>query len=176
MQIRPTPAAKTLLDTHSQPTIRSTAPVGLPAVILGSLAGFRDDGQPLVHWSTSLSHAAVPARSQVVLQKTDQNRECTLAFIDGDPAQPVILGLLQPLQPNAASAAPDTKSSNIAQPINPTDSEKSFDIQSDTAITLQAGRTKLELHADGRILLQGRHIRSQAYGPNQIKGASVKLN
>lgn len=174
------PTATQQHKSLTQPRTRNIPSMGQstghPAVTLGRLVSLRDDGQPLVHWATSLSHAPIPARSQVALQATDQDRECTLAFIDGDPAQPVILGLLQPLQPNAAGANSITKPNETTQPIEPVDSAKPVDIQSNTAITLQAGRTKLELHADGRILLQGRHIRSQAYGPNQLKGSSIKLN
>ena len=138
--------------THKAPPRTATA---WPAVQIGTIAGRQPDGQPLVHWDDSLSHAPVPARTQIAIQATDQGRECTLAFIQGDPRQPVVLGLLH---------TPETDTTVPTQ------------IISETAIRLQTGRAKLELHADGRILLQGQQICSQAYGPNQIKGASVKLN
>jgi len=146
----PAPLPET--DTTPQPTI-SQHP--LPSVTLGTLVDLSPTGQPLVHWPTSLSRAPVSARSQIPISTTDRGRECTLVFANGDPTQPILLGLLQPLD---------------------TTTEDPVQIQSEHSIQLQAGQAKLELHADGRILLQGRHIRSQAYGPNHIQGASVKLN
>ncbi|MEM6405608.1 MAG: DUF6484 domain-containing protein [Pseudomonadota bacterium] len=149
----PVPLPET--DTRPRPTTSSNP---LPSVTLGTLADISPTGQPLVHWPTSLSHAPVPARSQIPVSATDQGRECTLVFANGDPTQPILLGLLQPL---------DTTTTRTDNPVQ---------IQSDQSIQLQAGQARLELHADGRILLQGRHIRSQAYGPNHLVGAAIKLN
>lgn len=145
----PLPAA----DTDTQPAAGSGL---LPSVTLGTLADISPTGQPLVHWPTSLSHAPVPARSQVPVSPADRGRECTLVFANGDPTQPILLGLLQP-DTSPASTDP-------------------VQIQSDQSIRLQSGQATLELHADGRILLQGRYIRSQAYGPNHLVGGAIKLN
>lgn len=147
----PLPAA----DLHTEPAA-AVSGSALPSVTLGTLADISPSGQPLVHWPTSLSHAPVPARSQVPVSPADRGRECTLVFANGDPTQPILLGLLQP----------DTSTAS-ADPVQ---------IQSDQSIRLQTGQATLELHADGRILLQGRYIRSQAYGPNHLVGGAIKLN
>jgi hypothetical protein len=114
-----------------------------------------EDGYPLIHWENCLSREPIKALSQIKVTDWDLDKECTIAFVNGDLSKPVVMGLLY--NPDMENEAPIV-------------------IQSDDAIILQSGASRIELHANGRINIQGLHINSQAYGPNKIKGASVKIN
>lgn len=94
------------------------------------------------------------ALSQIEIMERDIGKKCTLAFVSGDEKQPVIMGIIY--EPGSQSG--------------------STVVESDEGIILKSGKSRIELHANGRIHLQGMHISSQAYGPNQLKGASVKIN
>lgn len=124
----------------------------LPNVLLGVISLSDDDGIPYVIWEGQKEPVA--ALSQVRVTEQDIGRQCTLAFINADAQHPVIMGLLYT---NGETAHP-------------------LLIHSDAAVILQSGKARIELQANGRIHLQGIHISSQAYGPNQLKGASVKIN
>lgn len=128
---------------------------GLPCVELAKIKDVDVDGQPWVHWPTCLSKSAVKAHTQIKITPQDIGRECTMAFIGGDASRPIVLGLVY---------KPDT------------DNPAPVIMQSDDAIVLQSGSSRIELHADGRIDIQALYINSQAYGPHRIKGASVKIN
>lgn len=125
------------------------------SVALGTIQDFDGQGYPLIHWPECLNKHPVRALTQIKLTDYDIGRTCTLSFVNADMTQPVVMGLLY---------EPDTE--NDAPVI----------LQSDDAIVLQSGRSRIELHANGRIHIQGMHISSQAYGPNQLKGGSVKIN
>jgi hypothetical protein len=138
------------LATVNNPT-QEPAP---STVEIGVIQSVDDAGRPAVRWHGS-ARQHVEARTQVRLTERDIGRECTLAFAGGDPSRPIVMGLLY---------TPDTQ--NDPPEI----------IQTDDAIILQSGESRIELHADGRINIQGMYINSQAYGPHHLKGASVKIN
>lgn len=125
-----------------------------PTIRLAVIRALKD-GYPCIHWPGCPDANPVKARTQVKVSEQDIGRECSFALIENNPSQPLVLGLLY---------RPDR------------DADGPVVIQSDQAVTLQAGHTRIELHADGRIQIRGLHIDTQAYGPNRIKGAAVKIN
>lgn len=132
-----------------------TADRPVTTIEIAEITGVNEDGSPQVLWSGSPGGQPVAARSQIKVTEQDIHRSCTLAFAGGDRLQPIVMGLLY--RPDVDNDAPTI-------------------IQSDDVIILQSGASRIELHADGRINLQGMQINSQAYGPHHIKGASIKIN
>lgn len=49
-------------------------------------------------------------------------------------------------------------------------------LDSPSGLVLQAGRSRMELHPDGTVLLDGKDIQSIADGINRMIGAKVELN
>jgi len=131
-----------------------------------------EKGYPLVHWPTCSNDQPIKALSQVRISSKDINKTCSLAFIDGDLSQPLVMGLLY--EPNQSTYTGGPQLEDTAPFFN--DEDAPLVIRSNDAITLQAGDAKIQLFADGRINIQGLRINSQAYGPNKVKGASVKIN
>ena len=123
-----------------------------------------EDGYPMVHWAGCPSTQAIRALMQIRIGKEHINKTCTLAFVDGDLTQPIVMGILY--TPNENN---DTQS-----PLE--DTSQPLVLKSDEFISLEAGQSKIQLHANGLINIQGMSINSQAYGPNKLKGASVKIN
>ncbi|VUD46592.1 hypothetical protein TDB9533_00854 [Thalassocella blandensis] len=133
------------------------------SVKLGTIM-FIEDGYPMVHWADGTSTKVIRALSQVRIGKEHINKTCTLAFVDGDLAQPIVMGILY--TPNKTN---DTQHHHE-------DTSQPLVLKSDDFISLEAGQSKIQLHANGLINIQGMSINSQAYGPNKLKGASVKIN
>ncbi len=146
---------ESIVQYIEQPETRDPPKHSLPCVELAEIKDVDADGQPWVHWPTCLSKSAVQARTQIKVTPQDIGRECTMAFIGGDISRPIVLGLVY--KHDTGNPAPVI-------------------MQSDDAIVLQSGSSRIELHADGRIDIQALYINSQAYGPHRIKGASVKIN
>ena len=125
----------------------------LPCVLEGTLTHVDGDGSPHVIWAGQPQAVRAETQQPVTIHAIGQR--CTLAFIGGELSRPVIMGWLYP-----------TGAGSQSQAI----------IQTDDSLILQRGAARIELYANGRINIRGLHIDSQAYGPNRIKGAAVKIN
>jgi hypothetical protein len=49
-------------------------------------------------------------------------------------------------------------------------------VQAPESVCLQAGENRIEVHADGRIALDGKQITGQASGPVRLLGSTIELN
>ena len=134
-------------------------PTQTPSVSVATISGMAN-GYPLVDWQHNPSEQPIQALSQVKIEAQHIGQTCTLALLEGDPSQPIVMGLLY---------NPEAEDEHWGD-------EQPVVIRSADSISLQAGKAKIQLFADGRIHLQGVSINSQAYGPNKIKGTAVKIN
>lgn len=131
-----------------------------PYTLVGAIDAFDESGYPVVSFTLDDRHYRHSAKATLTLRAEHVGAACVMTFHQGRLDQPIITGLLQPPQPVAATVH----------------SERPVTIRSDSGITLQCGAARIELTADGTINIQGLHINNQAYGPNRIKGGSVKIN
>lgn len=138
--------------TTRRPAPRTATP-DLPAVAIATLVGLDGAGRPCVDYPDNPTATPVVALSNVALSAADIGRRCTLAFENGQPERPVILGLLQ----SPEASAPLT-------------------IRSDRGLVLESGEARIEISPDGGIRVHGLYIDSLAYGPHRIRGGSIKLN
>lgn len=136
---------------------------------IATLTGFDEQGHPQVQWLEN--QYPIAAITQVGINSEDIGKQCSIAFIGGDSARPLIMGLLVSPTPPQEETPQTLQLSGLD-----IDSDSALVLRSDEAIILETGKSRIELYPNGYINLQGVHINSQAYGPNRIKGGSVKLN
>lgn len=130
----------------------------LPGPTLGELVGTTDDGNPLVRVA-----AGEPPRAATFVGtgpapdwRCCRGARVAIVFVDGDAAQPLVLGVL------GGTPAP-------AQP-------RTLRVAAGEELLIECGRSRIHLRADGRIEIRGEHLVSRARGPNQVKGGSVHIN
>jgi len=97
-----------------------------------------------------------------------------LAFEHGDPAKPIIVGVVQ-----SSVAAPGGSRVNSAHSGGTQHAivdGRRVVLKGDEEVTLICGKASITLSKDGRISLRGVEIISRASTANKIRGASVSIN
>jgi len=98
-----------------------------------------------------------------------------LAFLDHDPARPVIVGRIQDrVCSPRAEARPEPLADSAAQEVLVDGRRLVFDAREE--IVLRCGAASITLRKDGKLLIQGTELVSKASGVNKIKGAAVAIN
>lgn len=130
----------------------------LPGVTIGEVTGATAEGRPLVRCGTGRTPVAalVAALPQTPDWRRSAGARVVLAFVDGDMKQPLVLALLD--SPTAAQAP------------------RTLRIAAGEELTIECGKSKIHLRADGRIEIRGEHLVSRSRGPNKVKGGSVHIN
>jgi hypothetical protein len=135
-----------------------------PEIVLGILDGFSAEGAPLVDFPGNHSGAAIAALTTATYGAEAVGRQVALLFADGDPARPVIVGLVRP-------TADPPPSHNIAS----LDGERVV-LKAKQEIVLECGRASITLTRAGKVLIRGAYLSSRSSGVHRIKGASVDIN
>ena len=157
----------------------SEAEGGNPArpagVTIGTLTGFSESGEPLVAFPGYREGESARALSVVALVNDSIGRAVALQFEEGDPAKPIILGVIQ--NPIDAVQHPAAAPAEAA--------EKRIDVQldgerlvfaADKEIVLRCGKSSITLTRAGKVLIRGAYLLSRSSGVNRIKGGSVQIN
>lgn len=116
-------------------------------------------------------HGPILARSVVsisVLQracKAAAQPEVLLVFEEGCTDRPVILGLVD------AAAAPEP----MEQAEVSVDGKRVV-LEGKDEIVLKCGKALIVLRSNGRIVVRGTHVETEAEGVNRIKGSAVQVN
>ncbi len=140
----------------------------LPSVHLARLHGFDVDERPLLSGLSSNPGELVCARSAVPLRLADRGRTVVLAFESGQPARPIIMGVLQEgLAPEEATPGP-ALSARV-------DDERVV-ITAEKEVCLRCGDASITLTRAGKVLINGHYVLSRSSGYNKIKGAAVDIN
>lgn len=101
-----------------------------------------------------------------------------LLFENGDPRLPIVVGLL-PTDPGAALFGALLNPSRAVALATPTEARidgKRVVLEGKDEIVLKCGDASITLKRDGKVILRGAYIETQASGVNRIKGGSVKIN
>lgn len=129
----------------------------VPSVTLAEITGVGSDGQPFVRHGERRAGAALVAMTAPPADwRACVGKQAVVAFVDADPARPVILGVIG--MP-AATALPRT-----------------LRVAAGEELTIECGKSKIALRADGRIEIRGEHVISRSRGPNKVKGGTVHIN
>lgn len=149
-------------------TKRKRIPTGSPTIspTAAWLSGVSPDGQVWIRLradaepvGASVAWQAAPRTLFDAIQRCDR---VLVIFLDGDSAQPVIIGpLLERLDLAAiqSDATPER-----------------LEIRARDAIRLVCGEARIELDSDGTVRTWGADIRSVSTGTTHVEGAEVKIN
>lgn len=133
-------------------------------LVIGQLTGWDEAGRPLVDFPRNPANFPLPARSLLPLASGVRGSELALTFVDMDPRQPLILGVLQPIQAKGNLPLIIEMDGNRVE------------VAAKKEIVLRCGEASLTLTSAGKVLLRGTYILSRSSGVNSIKGGSVQIN
>jgi len=119
--------------------------------------------------------STVALSSDQLQQAVEQRRGAVLLFDEGDPARPLLVGLLQP--PN------ETPNIDLIMQGEPgsgqlearVDGERVV-LEGKREVVLRCGEASITLREDGKIVIKGTHLLSRSRWTNRIKGGSVQIN
>ena len=145
---------------------------------VGQIVHITKDGRALVDYAGNQG-GPVEARS-VIDEKSNQDNHCQenipvlLVFENGDPTLPIIVGIVRetlypstPLKETAHSVKPPREAILDGRKVS---------LDAKEEIVLRCGKSSVTLRKDGKIIVKGTQIVSQASGINKIKGASIRIN
>lgn len=166
----------------SAPQAEPAASIAGPVV--GWIAGVDADGEVLVDFEgnaagPTAARSTVALEASAVLSALAAKQAVVLLFERGDPARPLIIGLVQPapgspllelMLPEPADAAPP------AEPRVATVDGETVAIEGRDEIVLRCGEASITLRRNGKVIIRGAYVETHAAGTNRIKGGSVRIN
>lgn len=88
--------------------------------------------------------------------------EAVLVLQDGDPARPIVLGLIEQ---GFADAATEARVDG-----------RRVEIEGKDEVVLRCGEATITLRANGKVVIRGAYVETRSSGTNRIKGGSVQIN
>jgi hypothetical protein len=141
----------------------------IDGVVVGKLVGFKDRGEtPLITYPGQPGVAALPAKRMIDLHTAHVGRDVVLAFENGDPQRPIVLGCLH--EQDGRAKLPRNESVEVEA-----DGER-FVLSAKQELVLRCGKASIRLLHTGEIFVDGETISSRSIGPHRIKGGSIQLN
>jgi hypothetical protein len=139
-------------------------------MVVGELLALAsEDRRPLVTFAGQPTPGALPARTTVDLHGPHIGHAVTLMFERGDPARPIVTGVLR--EPLAGWPLADPP----AQVQVDADGERLI-VSAREQLVLRCGKASITLTKAGKVLIEGNYLLSRSTGVNRIKGGSVQLN
>ena len=176
-------------------TLQQKSAIAPGEIIIGSLVDINAQGQPLVDFPESPVTQPLPAISTLGLTRQHIGRQVALLFANGNPQNPVIMGLIHsPLHDliTAYELTPDktadqtsadqtateeqTASQELTRDKDLTINDKRLVIEAKEEIVLKCGEASITLTKAGKILIRGKYILTRSEGVNRIMGGSVQVN
>ncbi len=132
-------------------------------ICIGKIVGITGDGRPMVDFPGN-KIAELVARAAITLAKRPRvppaGIPVVLAFEDGDPSAPVVVGMI-----SAAFCPPAAG-----------EIEEELVFEAGRQIVLRCGKSVVTLRRDGKIVIRGAEVVTRASGRNKIRGSSVEIN
>jgi hypothetical protein len=110
----------------------------------------------------------------VMLERAARERaDAVLLFEQGDPVRPLLVGLLRSAAPlvEALLAGPLLGAERVARVDG-----KRVAIEGKDEVVLQCGKASLTLRRDGKVVLRGVNVVTQADQVHKIRGGKVQVN
>lgn len=149
---------------------------------LGWIVGTDEHGRLLVDFPGNGAGPRAARRALLLepaaLREAIATRQsAVLLFENGDPGLPLVVGLeqtpsLTPLVDEVLEAA----ARPAEQPIEARVDGQRVVIEGRDEVVLQCGQASITLRRNGRVVIRGTVIDSQASGTQRIKGGSVQIN
>lgn len=145
----------------------------IDGVRVGLLVSVDKDGQIVVDYPANPVHPLY-ARSVIDIGMADENKETLLAFENGNPQLPIIIGLIKK-QPVITETSKEVLLNRENVKDITIDGERIiFDAKKE--IVLRCGEGSVKIRQDGKVIIKGTNIVSRAKATNKIKGAAVNIN
>jgi len=139
------------------------------SVVIGDLIGMADvECAPLVRYAGQPGYAALPARTVVDLDGSFIGRQVVLAFERGDPAKPIIMGVLRESR--------DRPKDKLPNPVEVDADGERLMVSAKEQIVFRCGEASITLTKAGKVLIRGTYVVSRSTGVHRIKGGSVQIN
>ncbi|HEX5462138.1 MAG TPA: DUF6484 domain-containing protein [Steroidobacteraceae bacterium] len=140
------------------------------AAVLGRIVAVEAGGTVSVEVPGALearvARLAVSLTREELLAARDTGGCAVLVFENGDPALPIIVGLVQTL--GHAAQVPQVLEADV--------DGKRVRITAQDEIVLECGSASITLRRNGRVVVRGTYIESYSDGTNRIKGGQVRIN
>jgi len=161
---------------------RPTAETGEPILStrVGRLVEGSAPGKLKVEFSGH--RGPVPARSTVPLDAATIGRAVAtkrgvlLLFENGDPALPLVIGLVEETAGGELLGELLAKGRAPSAPLEARLDGKRVVLEGKEEVVLRCGEASITLRRDGKVLVRGTYVETQAKGVNRIKGGAVKIN
>lgn len=168
---------KMLQEVLSKPrNIESKEPVDnkrINGIVIGMLSEPGENGRTMVYYPGIPGGEPLTAISTENLASQNQGAEVALGFVNGNPAMPIILGLIHKSteqEETVANEATEGQSVDVRL-----DGEK-LTLSADKEIVLKCGKSSITLTRAGKIIVKGSYLSNHSTGVNRIKGGSVQIN
>jgi len=138
-----------------------------------------------------VARSMVALDAEALARAARERQGAVLAFERGDPARPVLLGLLATPSPSPIidgaieetrrSASRGRAGAPAAAPQRNGEVEARLDgkrvvLEAREEIVLRCGDASITLRRDGKLMVKGAYVETRATGVNRIKGGAVKIN
>ena len=117
---------------------------------------------------------AVSLTRDDLLAAREAGGSAVLVFENGDPALPIIVGLVQTVGPPPDALHND--SPEVPQVLEADVDGKRVRITAQDEIVLECGSASITLRRNGRVVVRGTYVESYSDGTNRIKGGQVRIN
>lgn len=150
-------------------------------LVIGSITGLDSRGQALVDFPQNGLGKPMEALATVGVTQQHVGRQVALLFANGDPQQPVIIGIIHsPLHEMLASyelSAPSDSAPDAAEGVQDVVVDgRRIVIEGREEVVLKCGDASITLTKSGKILIRGKYLVNRSSGVNRIMGGSVQIN
>ncbi|MDQ1829719.1 DUF6484 domain-containing protein [Massilia scottii] len=142
-------------------------------VVIGALAGFCENGSPLVSLG---DRPALTAMTLVDVGEQHIGMRVAVQFEGGDLGLPLVIGVVRDNSGVGSSAGASAARVTSECGLSATIDDDEIVLIARRRITLRCGAASVTLDSDGNVEIRGKHLLSRAAGQNRIKGSSVSLN
>lgn len=147
---------------------KSETPQKVNAAEIGRLVAVGEAGEPWVDYPSTTGGpraAMLAAPPPTGALDAAIGRHVVLLFEGGDPDRPIVVGWVD-----------ETRAERVAAPRNVKIDGERIVIEGDREVELRCGAASVTLTVDGRLVLRGVQIVSDAERLNRIRGAAVRIN
>ena len=154
---------KEIMPKADLKTSTTNSPSSHAETIVGTIATI-GEGEFLVDFEDNSENDPIAARTTVDMTGAVVGDEVVLVFIGGNLSKPVIIGRFR------------TTEQVVHDQTRVLVDGQQVTISADKRIVLECGKSSITLTEDGKVLIRGKYVLSQATGVAQIKGAVLRLN
>jgi Domain of unknown function (DUF6484) len=158
------------VERPAEPSTRSTA------AVVGSIVAF-ERGEVRVTFAGTTRPVVARTLSELddatLVRAAHERAEAVLLFEEGDRTRPLLIGLLRSAAPllDALLAGPLPAAERVAR----VDGTR-VAIEGKDEVVLQCGKASLTLRRDGKVVLRGVNVITQADQVHKIRGGKVQVN